>query len=77
MHLPRIEGTPLEVYGACTVCARLDGIPVIARFQVAQVMEDAVLGTDVLGRYRAQWDWNDSRILLNNKKACLDQVTHS
>ena len=54
LHLRSIEGTPLEVYGAYTVCATLDGIPVVARFQVATIAEEAILGTDLLSRYRAQ-----------------------
>ena len=46
--------------------ARLDRMPVIARYQVVQVNEDVVLGMDMLRRYCVQWDWNDGRILLSD-----------
>ena len=43
----------MGLLGACTVTVRLDEYPVIARFQVAHITEETVLGTDVLEQYHS------------------------
>ena len=63
IRLRGIDGAALEMWGACSLEVVLDVYPVAIRVQVADIAEEAVLGTDVLRQFKGHWDWDTGRLV--------------
>ena len=62
-RLSTIGGHDLSVDGVTTLEFTLGGRPVTSSIQVCGIGEDAVLGIDLLSVLKAQWDWDEGKLI--------------
>ena len=58
VSLMTVAGQWMPVRGSLDLTIQLQGRPVTCQVLVSDMVEEAVLGADVLEQLRAQWDWD-------------------
>ena len=64
IRLTSVGGQDIPMWGRCPVTLSVGGQSVPGMVQVCEVEEDAILGLDALRALRAQWNWEEHRLVV-------------